>query len=222
MTAKITESGFCILYVLISLLYCHDLTITALCRLLFSGICLTPFCHPFYCTMESHEVAFPLSQTFPSSLVTPKGWLPTEKWTYNLCLPVLRETIQVSKELIPRWTLWLSSDVFLNLDHNAGTQPLQSRCGSEPAAVLRDAGDSQGPESRFPYTAPFPGLPQQVIASIVPKAVMVPRYTILYVCSLYNCCYWYGSFMWCFSNHVLIDRITDWLGCSFGDCLPLG
>lgn len=81
-------------------------------------------------------------------------------------------------------TLCLSSVVFFNLDHNAGTEPLQSRCGSQSAPVLRDAGDSESQASRFPYPVPFPGLSQQVIAGIVSQAVTAPRYTTSEVCSL--------------------------------------
>lgn len=99
---------------------------------------------------------------------------------------MLRETVpvQVSKEVIPRSTLILSSYLFLNLDHYVGAKPLQSRCGAKSAPLFRDAGDSESSESRFPYTTPLPGLSQQVIAVIVPHAVTAPRYMILCICSL--------------------------------------
>lgn len=137
-----------------------------------------PFC-PFFGTMLCCEVAFPLIQTSPFSPVMPKyaGLIfcrEVDIWP----VAVLRETvtIQVSKEVIQDQHLFcLSSSLFLNLDHYVGSKPFQSRCGAKSAPVLRDAGDSESPKSWFPYTTPFPGLSQQVIAIIVPRAVTAPR-----------------------------------------------
>lgn len=109
-----------------------------------------------------------------------------------------------------------SSVVFFNLDRNAGTEPLQSRRGSQSAPVLRDAGDGESPASRFPHPAPFPGLSQQVTAAIVSQAVTAPRYTTKYVCTLCFCDM--GHLCDGFSNQALTDHLLDPFGYTFGDC----
>lgn len=196
---------------------------TAVCRLVFSRICPIPF-HSFFCTMQCSEVAFPLTQTSPFSPGMPKYvgltfYRETAIQPMTLCAQRY-SPCSSQQRCNTKINTYSVSLCFWIWDHHVGAEPLQSRCGAKSAPVLRDAGDSESSESRFPYTPPFPRLSQQVIAVIVPHAVTVPRYTILYVCSLYNCCYWCDSFVRCFSNHGLIAHIIVWFENPFGD-LPL-